>query len=193
MPRTLRGRFIGPRADFHSEFAVMRPRAAASASQSAKVWLDGGRVLLVYRYVDSDALAIGSGSWAGRPVSWASRRSRRKSGTAPRWAQRSRSSSATSSRRTDQGQEKHRDWGPTVQSTAYANSAGLDPGDANTAVRASPGQRPPHFDVGALRCSASMRNPSRVISYFPSRCTSKPALTISSAVCTLQTGRLPPG
>src|SRR5215475_13698885 len=88
MLRTLRGRFIGPRADFHSEFAVVRPRAAASASQSAKVWLDGGRVLLVYRYVASDALAIGRAVGLGRPVSWASRKSKRKSGTAPRWAQR---------------------------------------------------------------------------------------------------------
>src|SRR6516225_96757 len=74
MPRTLRGRFIGPRADFHSEFAVVRPSAAASASQSAKVWLDGGRVLLVYRYVASDALPIGravglAGQYHGPPES----------------------------------------------------------------------------------------------------------------------------
>jgi hypothetical protein len=36
--------------------------------------------------------------------------------------------------------------------------------------------------------SFSTRSPSGVMSYLPSRCTSYPALTISFAVCTLQTG-----
>jgi hypothetical protein len=42
-------------------------------------------------------MAIGSGSWIGLPAPWASKKSIRKSGTAPCSAHRSRSSSATSS------------------------------------------------------------------------------------------------
>jgi len=48
-------------------------------------------------------------------------------------------------------------------------------------------------DLGRVGSGSGTRNPSRVISYLSPRGASQPALTIFSAVCILQRGRLPPG